>query len=249
MELKQVVPLRLPRVAALLALLLLVGLTGCETLMNAGRTPEERAILDFTVQDFRIGQNKQVLANWENVDKLPGFVGGGYEEFNLLDPLPQISKLALFFRNDVLRRMEVRYFNGPTTSTLRRAGGWKGILEHIQARYGPPTKTGPGVRVVSTQPGLRAQYAKFNGVWEFPSVARQLNFIAMEDSAGGVAVVTVSDTTPEVRRAAAVVRVVEKPPASTTTDVVPPALEPATSPRPAPQPTPVPPPPIPDPGF
>jgi len=214
------------KAAAPVWLLCFVGyaLSGCESIENSRRTPEERAVLDFSVQGFRLGQHKEVLANYENVDKLPGF-RNGFEEFHILTPAPQISMIALFFRNDILRRIDIRYFDGPTARTMRRAGGWRGILQHIESRYGAPSETGAKVLVASTQPGLKAQYAKFNGVWSFPKIRRQLNFIAMEDGRGGVAIVTASDTTPEVRRAVAVVRPTPTPvptslPQDTTTDVV-----------------------------
>jgi len=222
------------------ALVCSLALAGCESLNVSQRTPEEKAILDFSVQGLKMGQPRAVMAGYAEVEKIPGFPGG-FEEFRIMNPVPQISMLVAMFRENSIRRLEIRYFNGPTTRSLARAGGWRGILEVLESRYGMPTETGPGVPVVAGQPGLNATYAKFNGVWKFPAVRRQLNFIAMEDSRGGVAIVTVSDTTPEIRRAAAVTRATPTPtPQLTAASTAPEPPEPV---RPAPRSV------IPDPGF
>ncbi len=53
-------------------------------------------------------------------------------------------------------------------------------------RYGPPVKTGPNVPQLNALPGLNSGYAKFDGVWDFPRIPRQMHFITLADAKGGV---------------------------------------------------------------
>lgn len=183
----------LTKLSVLLGLLLL---TGCESLRQAGFSEQERAALDFSVAGLSIGAPREILANYQNVNKLPGFTSEGLEVFEITEPIPQISMVVAFFHDAKIKRMELRYFDGPTTKSLRRSGGWAGIRDYMTEKFGAPTATGVKVPVVATQKGLNPQFAKFNGVWEFPNVFRQLNFIALADNKGGVGIVNISDTRP-----------------------------------------------------
>lgn len=171
-------------------------LSGCESLMLQSLTEPEREILDFEVQGLRLGSPREILANYAEVSKMPGFTEEGLEKFDILNPSPQISMISAFFFDGKVRRLEIRYFDGPTARSLTRAGGWTGIRDYIIQKFGPPTETGTEVPVTASQPGLNPQFARFNGVWKFPNVRRQLNYIAMADGRGGVGVVTVEDTRP-----------------------------------------------------
>lgn len=187
---------RMKSLAKLTLLLALVALTACESLRQAGLTEQERAALDFSVAGLSLGAPREILANYQNVNKLPGFTSEGLEVFEITDPIPQISMIVAFFHDAKIKRMELRYFDGPTTKSLRRSGGWTGIRDYMIEKFGSPTATGAKVPVAATQKGLNAQYAKFNGVWDFPNVSRQLNFIALADNKGGVGVVNIADTRP-----------------------------------------------------
>ncbi len=170
-------------------------LAGCGTLLDPALTPEEREVLEFSLDGVKIGDRPGVLAKFPQVQRVPVKLDGldVYEVFN---PSPQISAVIASFHQDGLRKLEIRYFNGPGTRTLSRAGGWEGIRDYLIEKFGPPSRFGADAPIVASQPGLKVEYAKFNGEWIFSRVRRQVNFIAMADAAGGVGVVTVMDTTP-----------------------------------------------------
>lgn len=171
---------------------LLLG--GCASL-DPTLTDEEREVLKFNVEGIYIGDVPGKLAVFSQVQKVPIKIDG-MDVYEVYNPIPQISNIEAWFYNNKLRKLEIRYFNGPGVSTLERAGGWVGIRDYLMERFGPPSRFGNDVPVAATQKGLQARYAKFNGEWIFSRVKRRLNFIAMADDKGGVGVVTIQDTTP-----------------------------------------------------
>ncbi len=116
-----------------------------------------------------------------------------YEIFN---PSPQVSKAIAYFHEDKLRKLELWYLDDLGARTLSRAGGWVGIRDYLISLYGPPSRVALDAPIVSSLPGLKAEFATFNGEWIFSGVYRQLNYIAMSDGKRGVGVVTIADTTP-----------------------------------------------------
>lgn len=190
----------LPRMKCLSALsVCLIGvliLSGCETLEDTTtRTEQEKAIRAFDFQGVKIGSRSGSLAVFPQVQRVP-LLREGMTVYEIFNPTPQVSKAIAYYHQDKLRKLELRYFDGPGARTLTRAGGWVGIRDYLISRYGPPSRFALDAPIVSTQPGLKAEFAKFNGEWIFSRVYRQLNFIAMADSKGGVGVVTIADTTP-----------------------------------------------------
>jgi len=171
------------------------ALTGCETFPDPTLAPEEQAIRAFDFQGVRIGSRPGALAIFPQVQRVP-IKRDGMDVYEIFNPSPQVSNAVAFYVNDRLRKLELRYFDGPGARTLSRAGGWAGIRDLLISRYGPPSRFGQDAPNVATQRGLDPKFAKFNGEWIFSRVNRQLNFIVMSDSAGGVGVVTVQDTTP-----------------------------------------------------
>jgi hypothetical protein len=104
--------------------------------------------------------------------------------------------LVLTFQDGRVRKMELRYFNGPTEHTLTSAGGWDGLRDYLIKRFGPPTRTGAAVPQLTDLRGLNAGYARFNGEWLFPKADRRIHYIALADAKGGVGAVTFLDTSP-----------------------------------------------------
>ncbi len=183
------------RVAAAVILVGILGMTGCETIPNVSQTEQEKAIRAFDFQGLKLGSRSGSLAVFSQVQRVP-LLRDGMTVYEIFNPSPQVSKVIAFYHQDRLRKLELRYFDGPGARTLSRAGGWVGIRDYLIAKYGPPSRFASDAPIVTAQPGLRAEYAKFNGEWIFSRVYRQLNFIAMADSKGGVGVVTISDTSP-----------------------------------------------------
>lgn len=200
-------------------LAVLIGFfTGCETTPTpAGQAtkpkPPSRAaeaeIRRLSVAGAKLGDTKAVLRRFPQAKR----VGSGrtdWETFEVYKPNPQISILLLTFRQGRLVRMELRYFNGPTEQTLRKAGGWDGLRNVLVQRFGPPVKTGAGVPLLTTLRPLNPAYARFNGVWDFPRAGRQIHYVALSDNKGGVGVITFVDSSPlpeaEVRAAAEAAR-------------------------------------------
>ncbi len=163
--------------------------------MNPSLTDNEREILSFDLEGLRIGDPAGKLAVFSQVQKVPIQING-LDVYEIYNPIPQISNMVASFYQGKLRKLEIRYFNGPGVNTLTRAGGWIGIRDYLMDSYGPPSRFGDEVPVVASQKGLQTEYAKFNGEWIFSRVQRQLNYIAMADSRGGVGVVVIQDTTP-----------------------------------------------------
>lgn len=186
------------RFAAVVILVGMLGMTGCETIPNVSQTEQEKAIRDFDFQGLKLGSRSGSLAVFSQVQRVP-LLREGMTVYEIFNPSPQVSKALAFYHQDRLRKLELRYFDGPGARTLTRAGGWVGIRDYLIAQYGPPSRFATDAPIVTAQPGLRAEFAKFNGEWIFSRVYRQLNFIAMADTKGGVGVVTISDTSPLVK--------------------------------------------------
>lgn len=177
------------------ACFLIVLLAGCTTIPEVSQTPAERAIRDFEFKGLRMGSTPASLVQFPQVRQLPS-PNSNTVDYEIFNPSPQVSIAKASFYRGALCRLELRYFDGPGARTLTRAGGWVGIREYLIEKYGPPSKFGPDVPVETTQAGVSGRYAKFNGVWIFSRVKRQLNYVALSDGKGGVGVVTISDTTP-----------------------------------------------------
>lgn len=216
-----------------------LAFSGCETLTDStGQTEHERAIRSFDFQGIRIGSRSGALAAFPQVQRVP-LLREGMTVYEIFNPTPQVSLALAFYHNDRLRKLELRYFDGPGARTLTRAGGWAGIRDYLIDRYGPPSRFGAEAKIATALPGLKAEFAKFNGEWIFSRANRQLNFIAMADDGSGVGIVTIADTTPLIQeiptpggtRPASVTPIIQTPSPATT----------APTPRPTPQP--------PNPGF
>ncbi len=172
----------------------MMGFAGCAT-MNPTLTDAEREILRFNVEGIAIGDQPGKLAIFSQVQRIPIQLDG-MDVYEIYNPIPQISNMVASFYKNKLRKLEIRYFDGPGVNTLSRAGGWVGIRDYLMESYEPPSRFGDQVPIVASQKGLQTRYAKFNGEWIFSRAQRRLNYIAMADSNGGVAVVVIQDTTP-----------------------------------------------------
>lgn len=147
------------------------------------------------VAGVKLGDGKGVLRKFPASKPGPA-TSTGREVFEIYKPNAQISLLVLTFQDGRVRKMELRYFNGPTERTLTTAGGWDGLRNYLVQRFGPPVRTGAGVPQLTDLKGLNAVYARFNGEWIFPKVQRRIHYIAMADAGGGVGAITFADTSP-----------------------------------------------------
>lgn len=185
-------------IACLFPLLLCVVLVGCqstEPVPPGTLTKQEQAIRAMSLDGLKIGDKTSALSRFAQVQKVP-FGRSDYDVYDIYNPNSQISIALAYFSGDRLKRLEFRYFDGPTIRTLSRAGGWMGVRDYLIARFGPPSREGRDVRIVTDVPGLKAEHAKFNGEWIFSRQHRQLNFVAFSDAKGGIGVVTLQDTSP-----------------------------------------------------
>ncbi len=180
----------------ILAVGAMVTMVGCAS-MNPTLTDEERAILGFDLEGIQLGDQPGKLAVFSQVQRVPIQIDG-MDVYEIYNPIPQISNMVASFYENKLRKLEIRYFNGPGVNTLTRAGGWVGIRNYLMESYGPPSRFGGDVPIVAAQKGLQVRYAKFNGEWIFSRVNRKLNYIAMSDdkSTDGVGVVVIQDISP-----------------------------------------------------
>jgi hypothetical protein len=158
------------------------------------------------VAGVRLGDSKRILAKFPQAKKVP-WGPTDREVYEISRPNPQISLLVLTFRSGRVVKMELRYFNGPGERSLRNAGEWNGLRDYMVERFGPPTRSGKDVPLLTDLRQLNPAYAKFNGEWDFPRLKRRAHYITLSDAKGGIGVVTFADTTPS---AAAI------PPARTT---------------------------------
>lgn len=171
-------------------------LTGCAT--SGKKTPPKPGEADFRkleVAGVKLGDTKSVLRRFGSAKK-SSLSGGDREVYEIYKPNPYISMLVLTFQDGRVRKMELRYFNGPTEHTLTSAGGWDGLRDYLVKRFGPPTRTGAAVPQLTDMRGLNAAYSKFNGEWIFPKAQRRIHYIALADAKGGVGTITFLDTSP-----------------------------------------------------
>ncbi|MDD5199513.1 MAG: hypothetical protein PHC88_06880 [Terrimicrobiaceae bacterium] len=182
--------------SSLLCIIAIV-LAGCQGQIFPTLTPEERAVLDFNINGVKIGGRPGQLAVFPQVRHIPIKLGG-CEVYEVYNATPNISEIKAWYFNDKLVRIELRYFNGPGTTTLARSGGWDGLRDYLMHKFGPPSRFGADVPIVATKGSWKVEYAKFNGEWIFSRIKRQINYSAMADARGGIGVITVMDTTPIV---------------------------------------------------
>ncbi len=179
-----------------LLLLVMVLAVGCATDAKKPPVPPgEAAMKKLDVAGVKLGDGKGVLRKFGTAKK-SSLSTRDREVYEIYKPNPYISMLVLTFQDGRVRKMELRYFQGPTENTLRTAGGWDGLRNYLVARFGPPTRTGAAVPQLTDLRGLNASYAKFNGEWIFPKIGRRIHYIALADSKGGVGAITFLDTTP-----------------------------------------------------
>jgi hypothetical protein len=205
-----------PRFAGVV--LALLFLSGCQSVFHPRWTAPEKAILNFRVQGVAMESPPSHLTVFPQLKKDPPKPGKVmvYQVFN---PNPHISTLIATYRQNRLKIMELRYFNGQGVKTLEISGGWEGLRQDLFTAFGPPSQFGPEVPVVATQGGLDPAKAQFNGVWIFSRVHRQLNYIAAGDEKAGVGIITVTDTTPQTKKQQKAEKPfpqAEPPPAATT---------------------------------
>lgn len=161
----------------------------------APKPPGDAVFKKLDVAGVKLGDSKNVLHRFGNAKKSP-LSGGGREVYEIYKPNAYISMLVLTFVDGRVKKMELRYFQGPTEHTYMTAGGWEGLRDYLVKRFGPPAKTGPGVLQLNDL-HLNAGYAKINAEWAFPKAERRIHFISLADSKGGVASITFLDTTPK----------------------------------------------------
>lgn len=173
----------------------LVGCTSIEPVPPGTLTPQEVAVRKMNLQGLAIGDNTATLRRFAQVQKVP-YGRTDYDVYDIYNPNEQISLAKAYFAGDQLKRLELLYFDGSNVRTLSRAGGWEGVNAYLVSKFGPPSRQGKDVAVVTDEPGVKAANAKFNGEWIFSRQNRQLNFVADSGPQGGVGVVTLQDTTP-----------------------------------------------------
>ena len=181
------------------ALALLLPLTGCQTTAPGPVKPTragEAEMKNLTVAGVKLADPRGVVKRFRGAKRVESTAG--LEVYEIYKPNAQISMLVLTFRDGKLWKMELRYFKGPTESTLAATGDWNGLRDILIKRFGPPVKVGIGVPQLHTLRGLNPAYARFNGVWDFPKINRQMQYIALSDSKGGVGIVTFIDSTPRM---------------------------------------------------
>ncbi len=181
------------------ALALILPLTGCQTTARGPVAPNragEAEMKTLTVAGVKLGDPRGVVKKFRTAKRVDS--SSGLEVYEIYKPNAQISMLVLTFRDGKLWKMELRYFKGPTESTLAATGDWNGLRDILIKRFGPPVKVGVGVPQLHTLRGLNPAYARFNGVWDFPKINRQMQYIALSDSKGGVGIVTFIDSTPRM---------------------------------------------------
>ncbi len=169
--------------------------TGCATSAKKpvpAPAPGDAAFKKLEVAGVKLGDGKTVLRKFGSAKKSPSS-GGDREVYEIYKPNPYISMLVLTFQDGRVRKMELRYFQGPTEHTYMTAGGWEGLRDYLIKRFGSPTKTGTAVPQLSDL-HLNAGYSKFNGEWIFPKSEHRIHYIALADAKGGVAAVTFLDT-------------------------------------------------------
>ena len=214
-------------VAYLSVLLVSLGFFGCETTPVAPGTltKGEEEIRKLNLNGLKLGDSTASLSRFAQVQRVP-FGRKDFTIYEIYNPNPQISLALAYFSDNRLKRLELRYFDGSSANTLARSGGWVGLRNYLTAKLGPPSRTGAEVPLATDVPGLKPQNAQFNGEWIFSRQNRNLTFIAFSDARGGIAVVTLVDTT--------------TPPTPAPAPAPAPGVLPGAVPRSTPSPTPQP---------
>ena len=194
--------MRFSRILLPSLLALIIPLAGCQTKpATPAKVKPSRAgeaeMKKLVVASVKLGDPKSVVKRFRGAKRSPSS-RPGFDVYEIYKPNAQISMLLLTFREDRLWKMELRYFNGPTERTLTATGGWNGLRDILIKRFGPPVKVGPDVPQLHTLSGLNSRYSRFNGVWDFPKISRQMQYIALSDESGGVGIVTFIDSTPRI---------------------------------------------------
>lgn len=179
-----------PTAKVLFGFLCGIALTGAEA---QSLTQAERRAREFEFQALRLGAPTQVLDFFSQVERRPSNSANA-KVFHIFNPSPQVSLAVVRFENNRLRQFELRYFDGEGIRTLTRAGNWDGLRNRLIELFGPPTASAPNVPVRTDQSGLDPRYAAINAEWNFPRVARRINYICMIGDNGGVGVITISHT-------------------------------------------------------
>ncbi|MEI6491427.1 MAG: hypothetical protein WCO94_02680 [Verrucomicrobiota bacterium] len=191
-------PIRFLPVLLAAAALVVAGCTTTTTTTAkkaAPKPPGDAVFKKLEVAGAKLGDGKGVLHRFGNAKK-SALSGADREVYEIYKPNAYISMLVLTFQDGRVRKMELRYFQGPTEHTYMTAGGWQGLRDYLTQRFGPPTRTGAGVPELTDMRGLTAGYAKYNGEWIFPKAERRIHFISLADAKGGVAAITFLDTSP-----------------------------------------------------
>jgi len=184
------------RVLCTVVAILLIG--GCASWFHPSWTKQEKNILHFNVQGIGIGSPPSHLKIFPQTQKNPQ-PQDGMDVYQVFNPNPHISTLIAWYQKKKLHKLELRYFNASGVETLKVSGGWEGLQKDLFDYFGPPSEFGPQVPL-ATAMKLDPQAAKFNGVWIFSRVHRQLNYTAEDDGKSGVAVITLTDTTPPKKK-------------------------------------------------
>ena len=97
--------------------------TGCATSgKKPAPAPGDAAFKKLEVAGVKLGDAKTVLRKFGSAKKSPSS-GGDREVYEIYKPNPYISMLVLTFQDGRVRKMELRYFQGPTEHTYVTAGG------------------------------------------------------------------------------------------------------------------------------
>lgn len=177
--------------AAMAVLSAILG-TGCTQVTRGGLTGPERAALRFQFEGLFVGAPRSVMDSFSQVEYRPR-QESGMSVYEIYNPSPHVSLAVAWIRGDIVKKFELRYFDGEGIRTLKRAGGWKGLRDRLVELFGEPTRNSPRVPVLTNQRGINARYAAINAEWVLPRAGRTIHFVAMEDNSGGVAVITVAD--------------------------------------------------------
>lgn len=181
----------------LIAVLCGLALSGCETpgITSMNVSKAEQAMKSFNFEGLRLGDKPSSLQRFPQVQKQP-FGRSQYDIYEIYNPNDQISIAIAYFSGDRLVKLELRYFDGPGIRTLSRAGGWAGLRDYLCTKFGPPSRAGNNVALVTEFYGLKPEYAKFNGEWIFSRLNRRVNYVAFTDDKGGIGLVTFTEIAP-----------------------------------------------------
>lgn len=179
-------------------LLLALALAGCASWFHPRWNEQEKNILNFNVQGIRMGSPPSHLKVFPQAQKNPE-PQDGMDVYQVFNPNAHISTLIAWYQKKKLKKLELRYFNASGVETLKISGGWEGLKKELFDYFGPPSQFGPQVPL-ATAMKIDPEAAKFNGEWIFSRVHRQLNYVTEDDGKDGVAVITVTDTSPPKKK-------------------------------------------------